>query len=310
MINIVVLLSAVMKKIQVGFLLSYDYEKLKLSIPPVYKEADAIFLAMDQEQRTWSGKRFEIDAEFFKWIKDFDTENKITIYKDNFYIPTLSAIQNDTRERHLLSIKMGIGNWLIQVDADEYFIDFKQFVETLRQHDHFLVNPKKQPVQIAGFLINIYKYLDEGLLYVNKPTKVMLATNYPNYKRARNSKERVIYTDNILLHECLSRTEAQLKFKFENWGHNDELNSEFFDKWRKANATNYKTIKNVFYLDPTIWRDLGHFPSQNLNEIKDDIKHNEALRLTPIFLQKKNFGQWFKFLKIFKRSKINFESYF
>ena len=34
-----------MKKIQVGFLLSYDYEKLKNSIPPVYNSADAIFIA-------------------------------------------------------------------------------------------------------------------------------------------------------------------------------------------------------------------------------------------------------------------------
>ncbi len=310
MINIVLIQCIDMKKIQVGFLMSYDYEKLKNSIPPVYEESDKIYLALDEKQRTWKGNRFEIDDSFIEWLKTFDVDNKIEIYRDNFYLPELTTLQNDTRERHMLSQKMGLGNWLIQIDADEFFIDFRKFVETLKKYDHFLTNPKKQPVQIAGFLINIYKYLDEGLLYVNQPTKVMLATNYPNYKNARNSKERVIYTDNILLHECLSRTEEELKFKFENWGHSAELNSEFFDKWKKANATNFDTIKDVFYLDPSIWKELGHFPTQNLNDIKNHIKSSDDLKLSRSFLRKKNFGQWFKFLKIFKRSKINFESYF
>ncbi|MFL0353810.1 hypothetical protein [Xanthomarina sp. GH4-25] len=299
-----------MKKIVVGFLMSYDYEKLRSSIPPVYNYADVIYLALDEKQRTWKGNTFNIDDEFFEWLKKFDVDNKIIIYKDNFYIPELTTIQNDTRERYMLSKKMGIGNWLIQIDADEFFIDFKNFVETLKKHNRFLENPKDHPVQIAGFLINIYKYLETGLLYVNEPTKVMLATNYPNYKYARNTKERVIYTNNVLLHECLSRTEKELKFKFENWGHSDELNPEFFDKWRKANETNYKSIKNVFYLDPDIWKGLGYFPTQNLKEIKDYVKNDENLKLSSSFLIKKNFGQWFKFLKIFKRSNINFESYF
>ncbi|MGB6269274.1 MAG: hypothetical protein WBF67_09720, partial [Olleya sp.] len=159
-----------MKNIVVGFLMSYDYEKLKLSIPPVYEEADKIYIALDHEQRTWKGERFEVDSSFFEWLTHFDTDSKIKFYKDNFYVPELNAIQNDTRERHLISLKMGIGNWLVQVDSDEIFIDFKQFVNTLRQHDKFLDNPKKNPLQIAGFLINIYKYLDKGMLYVDEPT--------------------------------------------------------------------------------------------------------------------------------------------
>ena len=298
-----------MKKIHVGFLLSYDYEKLKYSIPPVYKEADAIFIAMDKEQRTWSGKTFEIDPSFFQWIETFDVDKKITIYKDDFYVPELSAIQNDSRERHLLSLQMGIGNWLVQVDADEIFIDFSKFVNTLRKHDKYLDNPKQKPVQIAGFLINIYKYLEEGILYVDAPTKVLLATNYPNYKVARKSKEQVIYTDNVLLHECLSRTEEELRFKLENWGHNDEINTSFFDKWRRADATNYKEIKDVFYLNPELWKDLGYFPSKDLEAIKELIKTKDNLQMKSSFLFKKNFGQWFKHLFASKKGR-EFETYF
>lgn len=299
-----------MKNIVVGFLMSYDYEKLKLSIPPVYEQVDKIYLALDHKQRTWKGEPFEVDSSFFNWLTNFDKDQKIEIYKDNFYVPELNAIQNDTRERHMLSLKMGVGNWLVQVDADEIFIDFSQFVKTLRQHDHFLDNPKKNPVQIAGFLINIYKYLEDGMLYVDEPTKVMLATNYPNYKYARNSKERVIYTNNVLLHECLSRDEASLKFKLDNWGHSHELNDQFFPKWQKADKNNYKELKNLFYLDPEIWKSLGYFPTHDLNEIKNLVEKDETLAPSKAFLRKKNFGQWFKFLKIFNKSKIEFESYF
>jgi len=299
-----------MKNIIVGFLMSYDYDKLRHSIPPVYNKADKIYIALDHKQRTWKGTHFEIDAEFFEWLTEFDTDKKIEIYKDDFFRSELSTIQNDTRERHLLALKMGIGNWLVQVDSDEIFIDFNQFVASLRKHDRFLDNPKKNPVQIAGFLINIYKYLDEGLLYVNQPTKVMLATNYPNYKNARNNKERVIYTNNILLHECLSRDEESLKFKLKNWGHSHQLNDEFFPKWKKANKDNYKELKNLFYLDPKIWKSLGYFPLQDLDEINVFVKKEKTLSPSKSFLRKKNFGQWFKFLKIFKKSKIEFEPYF
>jgi len=299
-----------MKKIQVGFLMSYDYDKLKYSIPPVYKAADSIYLALDKDQRTWKGNRFEIDDTFFDWLKAFDLDNKIKIFRGDFYIPELDTIQNDTRERYLLAKEMGIGNWLVQVDADEIFINFNKFVSTLRKYDNFLDNPEKKPIQIAGFLINIYKYLEHGILYVNEPTKVMLATNYPNYKRARNTKQRIIYTDNVLLHECLSRTEEELKFKLENWGHSHEINDEFMSKWKMANETNYHQLESLFYLDPKIWKGLGYIPSNNLEVIRDLVKKKEDMRVTKSFLNKKNFGQWFKFLRIFKIQNSKFESYF
>ena len=145
-----------MKKIHIGFLLSYDYEKLKNSIPPVYEEADKIFIAVDHENRTWSGQKYYIDESFFTWLKKFDKDNKIEIYKDDFYVPEISAIENDNRERHMLSLKMGIGNWLIQIDSDEYFLDFKKFVKELRTYDYYLDNPEKDQIQIAAFLINMY----------------------------------------------------------------------------------------------------------------------------------------------------------
>lgn len=285
-----------MKKIQTGFLVSYDYEKLKKSIPPVYEHSDQIFLALDHENRTWTGNKFEIDASFFSWIEAIDVDKKITIYKDNFYIPELSPIENDTRERQMLGEKMGIGNWMIQVDSDEIFIDFKDFVQKLKKYNHYLDNPHKKHVQIAAFHINAYKYLQKGLLFVNKPTKFYLATNFNNYKCAKNTRAQVIYIDAYVLHEGLARTEEELRYKLDNWGHKDEINATFLDKWLQANENNYTQIKNVFYLNPKTWESLGYFPSENLNDIKQFIIENPELKKSKFWIFKKNFGQWFKHL--------------
>jgi hypothetical protein len=280
-------------------------------LPPVYKGADRIFIAVDENYNTWSGNKFEVDPSFFEWIKEIDTDNKIEFYRDNFYIPTLDALQNDTRERHLLGLKMGIGNWIIQVDSDEYFIDFERFVKFLRKYDRYLDNPEKHPVQIAGFHINIYKYLDDGLLYVNKPTKLLLATNYPNYRAAKNTKERVIYHDTFILHEGLSRSEEELAFKLKNWGHMHQVNTTFLEKWKKANKDNYHTIKDVFYLNPVIWKELGYLPSKSLSDLKTLVAQDKNLSIPKTKLFFKNFGQWFKHSKISKPGYTpEFQKYF
>jgi hypothetical protein len=300
-----------MKKIHVGFLLSYDYDKLKFSIPPVYAGADRIFIAIDENLTTWSGNKFEIDPEFFDWLEKFDVDKKIEIYRDNFYVPSLTGIQMDTRERHMLSLKMGIGNWLIQVDSDEYFLDFERYVQSLRKYDKYLDNPQDHPVQISGFHIDIYKYVDDGILYVKNTCKVLLATNYPNYKLARQTRERIIYVDSITLHESLSRSEKDLEYKLNNWSHREEVNPVFLDKWKSANKENYKEIKDVFYLNPTQWKDLGFVAATNLAEIKEHFENREDMKFSSFYLLRKNFGQWFKHLPLFKKKKqTEFEKYF
>lgn len=285
-----------MKKIHVGFLLSYDYIKLKNSIPPVYKMADRIFIAIDSAFLTWSGQLFKVDSHFFEWLKEFDVDDKIELYYDNFYVPELSAIENDNRERHMLSLKMGIGNWLIQVDSDEYFINFDNFVKNLRKYDHYLDNPEKTKIQFAGFLINMYKYSDGGVFFVEKPTRVLAATNYPNYKVARQTKQRIIYTPNILWHETLARNEKDIEFKLMNWGHNVDVDVEkFMEKWRSVNISNYQTLRGFFYMNPKKWKKLQFVKGDNIEEVSRNLDANKYLP-SSFYISYKNFEQWFKFL--------------
>lgn len=285
-----------MKKIQVGFLVSYDYQKLKKSLPPIYKDADEIFLALDFKLRTWTGNTFTIDDSFFSWIDEIDVDKKIKFYRDDFYVPELSPIDNDTRERKMLGEKMGIGNWIIQIDSDEIFIDFKDFVSKIRKYDHYLDLPINKKVQFAAFHINAYKFLEQGLLFVEDATKFYVATNFPNYQCAKNTRSQVIYIDSYVLHEGLARTEEELRYKLANWGHKDEINATFLDKWLSANETNYKEVKDVFYLNPTTWKSLGYFPSTDIEKIKQYSRGSLAFKKSKFWLFKKNFGQWFKHL--------------
>ena len=195
-----------MGKIQVGFLISYDYILLKNALPQVYDYSDSIFLAIDKNRKTWNGANFTIDNSFFDWIKEIDVANKIEIYEDQFYIENLTTMECEVRERKMLSEKMGIGNWLIQLDADEYFINFKEFTKFLKKNNKYIKPSYKKEIQISAYLVNIYKFVEDGFLYVNEPTRCLTATNRPNYKVGRNTRKRIIYTSNLILHETLSRS--------------------------------------------------------------------------------------------------------
>lgn len=170
--------------------MSYDYRLLKTSLPLVYSEADSIIIALDKDLRTWTGSKFQVEEQFFDWLDVFDTENKSNIYRDNFFLPNISPMENEVRERKMLASKMGIGNWLIQVDSDEYFVNFKAFAEALRSRNKYLENPEKNRIQIAGYYINLYKYTGNGILYVSKPRNQKFATNYPDYVTGRNTKTK------------------------------------------------------------------------------------------------------------------------
>lgn len=276
--------------------MSYDYKLLRTSIPLVYKEADSITIALDENLRTWTGEKFQIEKRFFDWIESFDKEKKIIIYKDDFFVPGLSPMENEVRERKMLASKMGIGNWIIQIDSDEYFIDFKGFTKELKIRNKYLDNPGKNQIQIAGYYINLYKYTDDGILYISKPRNQKFATNYPGYITGRNTKQRVIYVPSLVIHESISRSEEEIRKKLTNWGHSHQVNAEdFLKKWRKIDQSNYDQFENLFYLEPEVWKRLSYVKGQTITEITERLKSRQLMP-SKTHLISKNFGQWFKFL--------------
>ncbi|MDR6967621.1 hypothetical protein J2X31_001633 [Flavobacterium arsenatis] len=286
-------------QVNVGFLVSYDYKYLKQSIPLVYEASDRIVLALDIESRTWSGNTFTIDNDFFDWIKNFDVENKIEIYKDDFYDPNLTAIQNDTRERTMLAEFFGKGNWYIQLDADELFVNFKGFVDYLRANPKYLINPEKNKVQLFLFFVNLFKKLPDGYLYVEKPFETAtVATNYIGYKNARISKFRKIYLPFFIVHNTWARENEEIYFKLNNWGHNKDFDVEsYFTFWKNIDSSNYTQFKNVHPLAPEKWRSLGLCPTNDIDKVVSFLENSKILNVSRLYIFGKNIAQKFKHLK-------------
>ena len=241
--------------IKVGFCVAYDWELLKKSVPRVYKHADLICLAVDKNRKSWAGNPYAFDDDaFYAFVQEVDTDKKITLYEDDFALPNLNSRQNGNRHRELIAEKMGAGGWHIQIDADEYFLDFEGFVGFLKQ---LLPNPtgKEKPFNVLANWLPLIKKVDDGFLYVDFlgkiPETAPFATTNPNYERARHNGYFNKYSSYYVLHETWARGEEQLKFKISNWGHASEeldekaLRESHLKIWRALDSRNYQVIKNI-----------------------------------------------------------------
>lgn len=280
-------------KINVGFLVAYDYDLLKISIPLIYEDATKIVLALDKNLQTWSGNFFKIEDSFFEWIEEIDIHKKIVIYKEGFYLPENTAMQNEVRERNMLAKEMGDG-FCIQLDADEFVLDFKGMVRFLNNHEKKLTGTKKY--QICTYWNDVYKETEDGFLFVKEVSPFYVGTNQPDFVRGRkNRNHEKWYIPFAVIHLTWGRSEEELKFKLENWGHITDFNTnKFFNFWKSINKTNYKDHQYFHPLNSTSWKELHFLEGKNITEI---IKSNNFPDLIPqIKMKLKNLAQKFKFL--------------
>lgn len=284
-----------MMQIKVGFLVSYDYEYLKISLPLVYSDAGLIVLAIDKNRRTWQGETFELKEDFFDWVKKTDTQNKIRIYEDDFYVTTISALENDTRERNMLAAFMGEGGWHIQIDSDEYFLDFPAFVKYLQTQDQYLNNPSANRIDICCFLVVLYKKTPKGFLYIKGQYELCFAaTNFPDYKKARTGINKRKFVPFLLLHQTWARSEEEIRMKFRNWGHNIDFDTSlYFKMWQQAGESNFHNFHNLHPLHPRQWKALGWIEAKQIQDIIAGLKKTKILQLPKLVLIK----HWLKEIK-------------
>ncbi|WP_316842970.1 hypothetical protein [Pedobacter gandavensis] len=253
-----------MTTIKAGYLISYDYEFVKTSLPRIYDFVDEIYFAVDVDGKTWSGGSLEIDPQFWEWVKAFDKEQKITIYKDHFYLPGLAPMECDTRERNLLGKRMGKADWYIQIDSDEYFVDFEAFIKRLKTF-----HPEK-PTSIYCSVATLFKELPAGFLLIDDSFETLsFATNHPVYDLARNnnSGNEQLHWDNLMLHQSWARTTIEIQQKLDNWSHKDDFNTKsFFKLWDAIDENNYNCLRDFHPLNPVTWPKLIFFRG-TINEI-------------------------------------------
>lgn len=289
--------------IKVGFLLSYDYDFLRTSIPLVYKEADMIVLAKDYQSRTWSGTRFTIEPDFFDWLKLIDIDQKIKIYEDDFYRPELTLLENDTRERKMLGVYLGSGGWHVQLDADEYIVNFKGVVEFLKTKSLFLKDPVKKSVNFCMNFHVLYKQVRGGYLYVKgKPEIYQVATNNPDYTACRKTNGIEISTGFDIIHHTWARKPEEVRMKLENWTHARDFDTKsYFNLWNAIDENNYKYISDFHPMVPGFWKSLDYTKAETLTEAIHTLSKKEISKKNGLITAFKNNYPLKKFLKKIKR---------
>jgi hypothetical protein len=249
--------------IKVGICVAYDWMLLKTSLPRIYASADVICLGLDKNRKAWSGSPFEFnDKAFYNFVNELDVDKKIIVYEDDFAFPDLSTRQNCNRQRTLISQQLGNGGWHIQIDADEYFLDFKGFCNYLKKLNSN-PTPDQKAINICCPFIPLIKKIHNGYLYINYngkiPEIIPIATNKPDYQRARQNGHFNHVTKFVVIHDTWSRSEDELWYKINNWGHASEELQEnakrisYYNLWKSLDRYNYQYVRDLHPVLPHIW---------------------------------------------------------
>ncbi|GHM99857.1 hypothetical protein WSM22_13470 [Cytophagales bacterium WSM2-2] len=267
--------------IKVGFCVAYDWQLLKTSLPLVYGSADVICLAVDKDRHAWSGQPYAFDNDaFYRFVSQIDVDKKILLYEDDFSLPELNKRENCNRHRTLIAQKMGEGGWHIQVDADEYFIDFEGFCKYLRKFNRN-PRPSQKAINICCAFVPLIKKVNEGYLYVDfkhtLPELIPMATNRPDYQRARQNGHFNHIAPFHVIHETWARSEEELWFKINHWGHaSEELEEKgkresYFNLWKALDRNNFQYINDFHPASPKTWPALGFAAGHEAKEFVESI---------------------------------------
>lgn len=295
------------EQIKVGFCVAYDWPMLQYALPPIYNHADVIYISLDVERKTWTGKSYTFDANAFQQLLEkIDVNNKINIYEDNFHLPELSAGQNEVRQRNKLAEQMGVGGWHIQLDCDEYFMEFEKLVQYLHSQ-----NQADKRFNVCCPLITLFKETNGGYLYVQPDTQeqleyIQIATLTPQYTYGRRNGNFNVYTNFLIVHQSWARSEAEIQQKISNWGHINDFNQEsFLRNWVGLNKENFTSWKNFHPIAPNVWPRLAWQAGQTVEALIHNFDTSKFPQLNTWQLILKN-SKWLSRIRaLIKRLGLN-----
>ncbi|MFT3795766.1 hypothetical protein [Flavobacterium sp.] len=285
-------------KVKIGFLISYDYKYIYDALRIVYDYADEIILAIDKDRLTWAGKPYDFDESLFEKIKAVDPKNKISFYEDAFYVPGMTPMELDTRERNMLSEKMGADCWQLQIDADEYFLNFDEVYQFLQKNRFLVYRPDLNPVNIRGNWITLFKKTENGFLYIDNEEHFPFATNLVgkyNFARDMGGKHNdEVLTNFRALHHSWARDPEEIHQKINNWSHKDDFDGEaFFKFWLSIDENNYRDIYDFHPIYKGAWLKLKFIASTDIHDFIQKF-NAETVQPKPAKLQRKYFKAYKK----------------
>lgn len=290
------------KKIKLAYCVAYDWYLLKYSLAQVYDFVDEICLSIDKNKRSWTGNYFDFDEiGFSKLIEQIDTEAKIKIYYDDFSLSSLSPMQNEVRQRNMAAAYLGQDDaWYLQLDADEYFLDFDGFCKELQS----ITTTRK--VNVCCPFVILFKQTTDGFLYINnkdfeKQEMIPIATNAPDYVFGRKNGYFNLITNHAVLHQSWARSEEEIKQKLQNWGHNKDFNLEsYFAFWQSLSAASFKNVINFHPFTPSAWESLKLIRATSIEDLLFQLKDKTFFELSPIRKALKNSIWYSRFKNLFK----------
>lgn len=296
--------------IKVSYCIAYDWNLLEYSLPLIYDYADIICLAIDKDRMSWSLSPFEFDsAAFDSFVKKLDIDNKIKIYEDDFHQSNLTPMENEVRQRNLMAEFIGKEEgWHIQLDCDEYFLNFEGFVEYLQN----LSTTDSQLTNIWCPIITLFKQIDQNFLYIHAEIEKQieycpLAMIKPCYQNGRRNGYFNHYAPFIILHQSWARSSNEIQQKLNNWGHSKDFDGQkFFDTWNNLSKNNYKELTNFHPIEPSVWRELKIIPANNCLELITTFEQKfEGLPINSFNMWINNKKNYSRIKKLFSYLKIN-----
>lgn len=282
-------------KINICYLVSYDYQYIFTSLKGIYHHANQIVLSIDKERKTWSGNNFEIPDSFFEEIKKIDKRGIIEIFEDKFYIKELSSIECDTRQRNI-SLKQLNPGWKIQLDVDEYVYDFDALKKYLRKYNALTIFPNLTPVGIRGIWLTLYKIEGNNYFYIdNEETFPFISNISHNVSVRMNNLIPNFFSKFKVIHQSWARKPEEIKLKFKNWGHTNDFDTEvYFKYWNDLSIENYKKYINFHPIHPEHWEKLEMIEAANIDDFIEKYIQSHP--------QKVEYFTWEEYFKMLRKS--------
>lgn len=274
-----------------------EAETVEKALASVYDHVDAIVVCSDPA-RGWSGEPITPDDTLDR-ARSLDRDRKIDFFLGDFCRydrPMLNdTFQRQSAVRRLNEIRPGL-DWVVQLDADEVFLDFPSFRATLGR-----LPPWTRGVYWRW--IQLFNRLDDGryLVIVDDTGKPVLEP-FPLAHRpgvtlssSRHVRQpissslvnrlllleyRVLTRDaaHPVLHYSYAKSAARIREKLRTWSHSAEFDTDaFFELWERS-RTDWASLRYFHPIFPSAWPALKPFHLEDLHESQVGRNRTEGLR--------------------------------
>ena len=274
-------------RIGVVMVVQNDAETIERALRSFYPQVEAIIVSTDLK-RGWSGQPITPDTTL-DIVRELDTDGKIEIVTGDFCRGTV-PIANETVQRQEAADRLAVSHpgldWILQIDADEEFLDFGVVREALADC----------PATVSAFQwrwLTVFNTTENGRLLLvtdnqavplyepfalgHRPgTRLKVARNVELPENAEESGRLWTAPANLpygkgVLHYSYAKSEARVREKLDTWGHSDAPEKErFFAQWQRS-RTDWQAIRDFHLLGSGFWPTLSAYSTEELRGLLQSV---------------------------------------